>query len=505
MFMLPELKPEEILIYLRKSRTDDPALTAQEVVCKHEQLLDEWCEKNLGELVPECNRYREIVSGETIAARPEMQKVLHLIEQPRYKALLIVEPQRLSRGDLEDIGKLIKIFRFTGTLIITLQGTFDLTEERDRDFMSRELMRGNDYLEYSKRIMRNGVRASMEAGYYIGSEPPYGYNKTRVKIGKKNVPTLEINESEAPAVQMIYRMYASGCGAEKIRQALVMHGYRPKKANYWSDNIIFRILDNPHYIGKIRFNYRNEKSVIQDGEVRKTRASNKTPTIVDGIHPAIIDAELWEKVRQQRSARHVPAAHSTKVLSYPLAGLVYCECGSIMIQASKSQGRKRRIYCKNQAECGNVSVILDHVMEAVSSALLSSLPDVSADVGKHDTLPAQSVDVLQGRLASLCKKQDALWEQLAEGMPHDTFDRLMPSVTADIEAIKEMIETAKNEELARKNAKTLQFSIMDAVKCLDNPDISAAEKNKLLKACIKKITYHRRKGENFRLDIELKL
>ena len=34
MFMLPELKPEEILIYLRKSRTDDPALSVQETVAK---------------------------------------------------------------------------------------------------------------------------------------------------------------------------------------------------------------------------------------------------------------------------------------------------------------------------------------------------------------------------------------------------------------------------------------------------------------------------------------
>lgn len=504
MFALPDLKPEEILIYLRKSRTDDPTLSVAETVAKHEQMLDDWCIRNLGELVPEQNRFREILSGETIAARPEIQKVLRLIEQPQFRAVLIVEPQRLSRGDLEDIGRLSKLLRYTRTIVITLQYSYDLTDERDRDYFSRELMRGNDYLEYSKRIMRNGVRASMESGYYIGSEPPYGYKKTRVKIGKKNVPTLEVDEDEAPAIQMIFRMYADGFGAEKIRQALVLSGYRPKKADYWSDNIIFRILDNPHYIGKIRFNYRNQSQVIQDGEFKKTRKSNKTPTVVDGIHPAIIDMELWQKVREQRSSRHVPATHSTKVLSYPLAGLVYCECGSIMIQASQSKGRKRRIYCKHQAECGNVSVILDDVIDAVSNALISNLPDISVDVGKTDVKPTQSSDALQGRLAALERKRDALWEQLAEGMPHATFDRLMPAVTADIETINEMIENAKNEEIAIKNAKSLQISVMDAIKYIKDPEIPAAEKNKLLKDCIKKITYHRKKGENFRLDIELK-
>ena len=77
MWQLPPLRPEEILLYSRKSQTDDPALTMEETLAKHEQMLDEWCVKNLGELVPECNRYREIVSGEKLSERPEMQKVLN--------------------------------------------------------------------------------------------------------------------------------------------------------------------------------------------------------------------------------------------------------------------------------------------------------------------------------------------------------------------------------------------------------------------------------------------
>ena len=90
MFVLPDLKPEEILIYLRKSRTDDPALSVSETVAKHEQMLDDWCRGHIGDLVPERNRFREVLSGETIAARPEVQKVLRLIEQPQFRAILII-------------------------------------------------------------------------------------------------------------------------------------------------------------------------------------------------------------------------------------------------------------------------------------------------------------------------------------------------------------------------------------------------------------------------------
>ena len=98
-----DFKPEEVIDYLRKSQSDDPLLTVEEVLSKHEAILDEWAEKNLGGVVPEENKFREVVSGETISGRPEIQKVLRLIESPKYKAVKVVEPQRLTRGDLEDL------------------------------------------------------------------------------------------------------------------------------------------------------------------------------------------------------------------------------------------------------------------------------------------------------------------------------------------------------------------------------------------------------------------
>ena len=57
------------LLYLRKSRQDDPTETVEEVLAKHEAQLQEWAERELGARIPEENIYREIVSGESIDAR----------------------------------------------------------------------------------------------------------------------------------------------------------------------------------------------------------------------------------------------------------------------------------------------------------------------------------------------------------------------------------------------------------------------------------------------------
>ena len=61
MYNIPRLLGVEIVDYLRKSRADDALLSVGEVLSKHEQMLDEWMERNMpeGGRVPEQNRFRE--------------------------------------------------------------------------------------------------------------------------------------------------------------------------------------------------------------------------------------------------------------------------------------------------------------------------------------------------------------------------------------------------------------------------------------------------------------
>ena len=48
------------------------------------------------------NIYREVVSGETIAARPVMQQLLREVEQNLWDGVLVMEVERLARGDTID-------------------------------------------------------------------------------------------------------------------------------------------------------------------------------------------------------------------------------------------------------------------------------------------------------------------------------------------------------------------------------------------------------------------
>lgn len=499
MFVIPNLKPEEIIIYLRKSRTDDPALSVAETLSKHEQMLDEWCQRNLGELIPERNRFREVVSGETIEARPEIQKVLHLIENPQYKAILIVEPQRLSRGDLEDIGRLTKLLRYTGTVVITLQYSYDLTDERDRDYFERELKRGNEFLEYQKRIMGNGRVLSVENGNYIGSRAPYGYERTRVKEGKRWCHTLTVIPEEAEIVRMIFRLYADGNGATAICTRLNQIGSKTKNGAQWTPPTIYSMLDNPLYIGMVKWQARKTIKVVEKGEVVRHLPRQKEYPLYPGKHEAILDTELWEAVRTRREARAIPRANITSDLKNPLSGLVRCECGRYMIRRPYSGRCTDRLQCQNMTYCGNASCTMDEIVELVKGILRKNIADFSMKISQgadahraeHEAYRKQ----LAEHLASLEEKEVSLWEKYAEGMPKNVFESLLKKNHVEKEQTEKLIRAAEQNAPVQVNyiEKRQLFSRTLAV--LEDENASADEQNAMLKRCIKKLTYSRQKGK----------
>lgn len=109
---------------LRKSRADEE-LGYENTLERHEEMLRNLAAQT-GIHVDESHIYREIVSGESIEARPQMQKLLKAVEMGLYTGVLCIELERLSRGDGADQQRILKAFQFSDTKIITLTKTYDL-------------------------------------------------------------------------------------------------------------------------------------------------------------------------------------------------------------------------------------------------------------------------------------------------------------------------------------------------------------------------------------------
>lgn len=497
-------KPDEVLEYLRKSRSDDPTLTVAEVLSKHETILAEWARNNMDGTVPECHIYREVVSGETIADRPEMLKLLKMIENPRIKGVLVVEVQRLSRGDLEDAGRIIRIFRYTNTMIITPMKIYNLHDEYDRDMFERELKRGNEFLEYQKKIMNRGRLLSVSQGNYIGSVPPYGYDRTVVMEGKRKCPTLRINEEQACIVRMIFDLYVNqDMGRQSICNHLDALNIRPPKGAHWSPEAVADMLSNIHYIGKVKWNWRKVVTVIDNQEAVKTRPKSKDGDflIYDGRHEAIISDELFHAAQAKKGRSH-RAKPSTKVRS-PLAGLVYCTCGRAMSLKyyRLPDGTERtapRLVCDGQHHCKTGSCRYHEILCGVRDILKCSIADFEILL-KNDEIPSaglhrKMIVQLEAKLADLKQKELNQWEKYSEeAMPREIFEKLNAKVLKEQADVSSALSHAYASMPSPMDCGERTSRFTDALDALNNDAVEAGKKNMLLKNCIDRITYSREK------------
>ena len=475
------------IIYLRKSRQDDEKETIQEVLARHERQLQEYAIKTFGYSISEENIYREIVSGETIEDRPEINKVFTRLQNDNIKGVLVIEPSRLTRGDLLDCGTVVHIFRYTQTLIITPNKSYNLEDKYDRKFLEMELTRGNDYLEYTKEILQRGRNASAKEGNYIGSYAPYGYD--RIKIGKNW--TLAINETESAFVRLAFEMYANGHGANSIAQHLTKLGCKPRTSDRFTPDTIRQMLINPIYIGKIRYRFKPVNKVYENGKLVKKRVRNYDCDLVDGKHPRLIDDALYQRVQAQKG--RVSRESPKKELNNIYAGLIKCKkCGRAIGQ------RRNRFFCISTVYCNNVSSDADVVKKMIKQALKDFLKDfeIKAQFDNSDTIKTHNdiIKVHEKELEALEKKQEDLYTLLEDGIyTKEVFLMRNEKLTQEREKIKEALKKARENVPTVIDYKEKALTLHQAIDMLDDDSVSAKDKNLFLKDIIDVIYYEKKK------------
>lgn len=493
----PTFQPEELLEYLRKSQSDDASLTVEEVLSRHESDLKRWQDANLEYPIPESNYYREVVSGESISARSEFKKLLKRIESPKIKAVLVVDCARLGRPDMEEIGRITKLFRYTNTLIITPQRIFDLNDEWDREQFEREMMRSNDFLNYTKKVLTRGKEISLRAGWYINAITPYGYERDWAMEGNRKRPTLKIVEEEAQIVRQIFDWYVyDGLGATKISQKLNAMGIKARKGGLWKKSSVINILKNEHYIGKVVIKKHIDVNTVQDQEITKRCLFNPDYEMVDGKHPAIVDEDVFYKANNK--VHSYPSVKPSETLQNPFASILKCECGKVMLR--RKNRNTFRYNCDEQTYCGNSSVSEKALINAVVDALKEHLENISAKVTPDDSKKREKhseyISLLESRYLECETKEIALWEKYTEEhMPKKVFDKLIQKNTEEKQAIENELEIALSDAPPSIDYQSAIVTLHEAIDSLNDDSVSASAKNKILKQVVDSITYKRPKSK----------
>lgn len=493
-------------MYLRKSRADAEAEARGEgeTLARHEAQLMRLA-KNLHLNVTKI--YKEIVSGESIEARPVMQHLLKEVEMGIWNGVLVVEVERLARGNTLDQGMVSQAFTYSNTLIYTPMKTYDPANEFDQEYFEFGLfMSRREYKTINRRLM-TGKIASINEGKYVGNKPPYGYEIFKIPREKGN--TLRIIPEEAEAVKIVYDLYVNHSkGPKLICDILDEKGYKPKYAEYWSPYTIQDMLANPVYIGLIRWNERATVKRVEEGKIVRSRPRNESPLLVNGLHEPIIDKATWKQAQIIRESHSRPRLNATYgEIKNPLAGIVVCGvCGKNMSRRPYNKtGQPPSLLCTNR-KCTNISSRLEFVEEELINQLPIWLENFKLQL-KNDTLPittlnavAKSLNRAEIEFQQCIKQIDSLHDFLEQGVyTTEMFLERSVKLVEKQETIKNRIIKLKKELAEKEKEGDIATAIpkiekvIELYNTLDDP----ADKNILLKSAIKKVIYTKKEGGKY--------
>lgn len=460
-------------IYLRKSRADQEAEAngQGDTLARHRTALLELA-KNQNLNITQI--YEEVVSGDTIADRPEMQKLLAAVESELFDGVLVMEVPRLARGDTIDQGIVARAFKYSGTKIITPSKTYSMGVTGDEDFLEFGLFMSR--FEYKAINMRQqrGRQASLAEGKYIAGAAPYGYE--RVKLHKQKGYTLKIVPEKAEVVRQIFDWYTNGIaqaddtfvriGAHTISKHLDAMGIPSPSGGKWSSYTIRDIIKNATYTGKVRWGYRPDRKELKDGVVTVSRAHNPSVELIDGLHEAIIDQEQFDKAGQIIASRSNAPVPSKMQIQNPLTGLVYCwKCGRSMSRRKYQHGRPM-ILCPDK-DCDCCSSTIEDVEETLLQAMQDWLDQYNAKIKNQQTGVSPMEDIqkiteqIKKTIETLNAQQARLYDLLEQGVyTVDLFTERSADIARRLTQAQE--ELAATEEKHAKAA-NISKSIMDII------------------------------------------
>ena len=495
------------LMYLRKSRmdTDYEEVSVEETLSRHRTILEKFCKDKKINVV---EVLEEVVSGESLATRPKMMRLLELVNTGMYNGVVCMDIERLSRGSSMESGYIMQVFQANSCKIVTPGKTYDLLNESDEQFTDMKFMFSRYELKtINKRLVR-GRNQSASEGKFMGSMAPYGYRPYKLQGQKGN--SLRIDPEEAKVVRMIFDMYGQqGMGYNAIAYALNdMH--IPARKGEWSQTSIANILTNEVYLGKIRWRREPVKKVVKDGFLAKTRILNDDYELYDGLHEPIITQEQWDRVKAAQSKRNHASVNTDRELRNPFAGILVCgKCGAIMKRTVPDKKRNPTPWyrCTNRnCDCKIIKceIVENSIRDAMQEWLDEYTIQIEADQQPKVDPTAAALEAIRGQLTQLQLQQENICEYLEKGVyTIDMFTKRNATLAKEIKQLQtaEADLLRQQSESSQKKQETVQI-IPTTQHILESyPILSPAEKNRLWKLVMKKATVYRSQDDNLTVNI----
>lgn len=252
--------------------------------------------------------------GEGLANAQQLAEELTERDDVEQVGIFIQHSDRLARGDAIQAAHLLEYVLWAVKTDVYFFSDQDPVTFENRDFIYAALMgqRNHEDSKRKSKSVRDGIgRRVRERGLHTGGgNRRYGYQWSEIPKRPVSVVPFEAGVIE----NRMYRPTLEGVSGLQIMRELEADRIKTVRGGRWHGASISQILRNPFYKGVI----------VYDGEE------------YPGIHPAIIDLELWQEVADFLAARKTPGrrrgqgrAPAGKHLFWK--GMLKCVCGESMV------------------------------------------------------------------------------------------------------------------------------------------------------------------------------
>lgn len=281
----------------------------------------------------------EGVSGKSVLAHPEAQRMLADVRAGRITALIFSKIARLARNTRELLD-LADEFESHDADLVSLQESIDTSTPAGRLFYTVIAA----LAEWERSEIATRVAASVpiraKLGKPLGGAAPFGYRW----VDKR----LVIDETEAPVRRLMFELFLEHKRKRTVARLLNEAGYRTRSGSKFAMSTVERLLTDPISKGIRRANYR--AATATGWEIKKPSEW----VYVDA--PAIVEEQLWDTCNQIIAGQKRPRAQASRKPVTLFAGLIHCHCGSRMYVPWKGKSYTCK-ECRNKVAADDLEAV----------------------------------------------------------------------------------------------------------------------------------------------------
>ena len=374
----------------------------------------------------------EGLSGSSVKKRDNFLKMIADGEAGVFDLIITKEISRFARDTLDSI-------QYTRQLLFAGVGVFFQADNICTLDMDSELRLtimaslAQDELRRLSERVKFGMKQAYKNGKVLGQDNIYGYNKANGK--------LVINEKEAEFIRELFSLYAEDkYGFRVLTRMLTEKGYFNQAGEELNPGSLKGILMNPKYKGFYHGritesnDYREQKKIKTAEEDRILYKSDEVP--------AIVSAELWDKVNAivaRRSEKFGNVGYGS-VARFPYSGKIVCEEHSTHHYRKVWKDRKipaeswccKEYLAKGRKACPTPHIYtrdLDAIMKYIGNDLLSGkekyIKSINELINMYAKANKNTVDLSDeiGKVANAIKKTKNKQDKLLELYTDDEIDK----------------------------------------------------------------------------------